>query len=476
VHVFKTTLLPVEEGIMSINFPLSHSLAGIFLHELWKYHERVRSNLKSDREEFKTLPGWLELLGDTSSCDWRSGSGIPRWLDIYISDIGKGPVPVSLDFTNFHLKLPALFTKRGEGCDALRAVWETLMTVVQGCIAKVRFTHVTVRHVAASADGSERRVQAELDLAVGVEGTRPDNEVQARSSSEAPFLPKFSDMPGADIVLQSSDLVNFRVHRWVLATSSPFFRDMFSLPQPSNEVEPHELPVVRVSEAAEVLNSLISILYPVPSEMPHSIDNILALLAATEKYDMGAVQSSIRAEVSRKKLLSPTDSGRVFHVYAVACSKRLIPEMGTAARLTLDYPLTFESIGEVLRSFDSWTLRGLVDFRLRCLDNLVSSMESFSDLQNGPSKIWVGCPENPSSLPFWFSLRTKFYFCDAVPTSVQFREKFLNALQGHIDKKDCHFCSKVFSLKGEAYCAQMDDGLEQARNVPFLSLGDVPGV
>jgi len=52
VHVFKTTLLPVEEGIMSINFPLSHSLAGIFLHELWKYHERVRSNLKSDIKEF----------------------------------------------------------------------------------------------------------------------------------------------------------------------------------------------------------------------------------------------------------------------------------------------------------------------------------------------------------------------------------------------------------------------------------------
>jgi hypothetical protein len=35
----------------------------------------------------------------------------------------------------------------------------------------------------------------------------------------------------------------------------------------------------------------------------------LTLLAATEKYEMGAVQSSIRAEVSRKKLLSPTDSG-----------------------------------------------------------------------------------------------------------------------------------------------------------------------
>jgi hypothetical protein len=212
-------------------------------------------------------------------------------------------------------------------------------------------------------------------------------------------------------------------------------------------------------------------LYPVPPEMPHSIDNILSLLAAAEKYEMGAVQSSIRTEVSRKKLLSPTDSSRVFHLYAVACSKRLIPEMETAARLTLDYPLAFESIGEALRSFDGWAVRALADFRLRCLHNLASSMESFLDHQNGPSKIWVGCPENPFRLPFWLNLRSEFDFCDTVPTYVQFREKFLNALQRHIDKKDCHFCSKVYSLKGEAYCAQVDDLLEQARNLPLLPLG-----
>jgi hypothetical protein len=30
VHVFRTTLLPIEEGIMSINFPLSHSLVCFF--------------------------------------------------------------------------------------------------------------------------------------------------------------------------------------------------------------------------------------------------------------------------------------------------------------------------------------------------------------------------------------------------------------------------------------------------------------
>jgi hypothetical protein len=79
-------------------------------------------------------------------------------------------------------------------------------------------------------------------------------------------------------------------------------------------------------------------------------------------------------------------------MYAVACNKRLIPEMETAARLSLNYPLTFESLGEELRLFDGWALRGLAEFRLRCERDLESRMKSFKDSQNGPSKIWTDCP------------------------------------------------------------------------------------
>ena len=301
---------------------------------------------------------------------------------------------------------------------------------------------------------------------------------------EAPFLPKYSDMPNADVILQSSDLVNFRAHRSVLIASSPFFRDMFSLPQPANDIAPDGLPVLRLSEVAEVLDSLISMLYPVPPEMPSSIDNILALLAATDKYDMSAVQSFIRAEVSRRGLLSPTDSSGVLHMYAVACNKRLGPEMETAARLSLNYSLTFEGVGEELRLLDGWALRGLADFRLRCVRDLISRMESFSDGQNGPSKIWAGCPsvDDPLNPPWWlyclFQVENSEWvsFAEAVPTSLQFRHEFLESLQDHINEKDCHFCLKVYTLKGERYCAEMCEMLEQARNIPTQILGGTLGV
>jgi hypothetical protein len=473
-------------------------MTGASLHELWKYHQRARSNLRSDMEEFKTshasqLEEFKVQEDSDSTCELTTDEGVPNWLDDYISKIGSGSAPASLDFTDFHLKLvehsEGIDMKYGGFCkqlyiEDLRTLWETLMTVVQGSITMVRFTHA-----AASPGGPEYGVQAESDLEVGVEGMRSEYEVQTRSSSEAPSLPRYPDLPSADVIVRSSDLVNFRVHRSVLVTSSPFFRDMFSLPQSSSDT-PDELPVVRVSESAEVLNGLISMLYHVPPAIPHSNDNILALLAATDKYDMGAVQSSIRAEIDRRELLSPTDPIRAFRVYAVACSKRLIPEMETAARLTLDYPMTFESVGEALRSFDAWALRGLAEFRLRCTRDLSSRIDSFSDGQNdGPSKIWADCPSDElkyddfPKIPRW--LGGIFYshyksgfvndhhdFAKTVPTAVQLRDGFLQALQKHIKAKDCHFCLKVYMLKGEKYCEEMDDMLEQARNVPLLTSGD----
>jgi hypothetical protein len=298
--------------------------------------------------------------------------------------------------------------------------------------------------------------------------------------------PKYSDMPNADVILQSSDLVHFRIHKSALVASSPFFGDMFSLPQPPNDAAPDELPVVQLYEDADVLNSLISMLYPVPPEMPNSSDNILALLAAAAKYDMDATESSIRAEISRRGLLHSSTSAEIFRVYAVACSKRLIPEMATAARLTLGHPLTFESLGDVLRLFEGCALRDLADFRLRSMNKFCSNWGSFSDGLKGPSKIWVGCPTTEGSsdfprLPAWlrdclrlrlniptlFILRFKpdGRFAEPIPTSVELCDKYLKALQSHVKEKDCNFCMKVHILEGETYCAKMKNISEEAWNI-----------
>lgn len=81
-----------------------------------------------------------------------------------------------------------------------------------------------------------------------------------------PFAPHgpFDDL-SADVVLRSSDGIDFRVHRIVLSLASPFFKEMFTLPQPTSEPE---VPIIPMSESALLLDKALRfwILAPSPSQ------------------------------------------------------------------------------------------------------------------------------------------------------------------------------------------------------------------
>ena len=166
----------------------------------------------------------------------------------------------------------------------------------------------------------------------------------------------------ANIILQSSDKVNYRVHKSVLALTSPFFEDMLSLPQPPDDEIVDGLPVVQLSEDSGVLNCLVSLLYPIPPVIPGSYKKVFALLAACQKYDMASLQSYIRTEVQRGTYPAPV-AAEAFGAYAIASSMGLVLEAENAARLTVGQPLTFESLGEGLRSFDGQSLCELIRYR-----------------------------------------------------------------------------------------------------------------
>jgi hypothetical protein len=289
------------------------------------------------------------------------------------------------------------------------------------------------------------------------------------------------DLPDANLVIRSSDLVNFRVHKSVLAVASPFFKDLLSLPQPSDTESVDGLPVVQLSEDAELLNSLVSMLYPVRPVIPDSYDKVLYLLATCQKYEMVQVQLSIRAEVGRGSFPAPVGT-EVFRAYAIASAKGLIPETENAARLTLDHPMTFESIGEGLRLFDGCALRDLARFRKRCRDNLVTCLKSFLEVNaQGPSYIWVGCqgvkrttsfsttPTTPPVLPGWLHrvlsrnndhLKLQV-FTKPLTTPSSIREEYLTAIQTHTG---CTFCSQVYIVNGSTFCVELGSKLAQARD------------
>ena len=172
-------------------------------------------------------------------------------------------------------------------------------------------------------------------------------------------------IPEANIVLRSSDDAEFRVHKSLLSMSSPFFEATFTLPQPlaPDDELAHGLPVVQLPEDADLLSCLISLLYPIPTVTPGSYQKVFALLAACQKYEMVSIQQDIRDKVKLGKFPAPVEA-EAFSAYAIASSLRLDPEKDHAARLPLDQPLTFVSLGEVLRQFKGSALCELVRYRI----------------------------------------------------------------------------------------------------------------
>ena len=145
--------------------------------------------------------------------------------------------------------------------------------------------------------------------------------------------------------------------------SSPFFKDLLSLPQPPGDELVDGLPVVQLSEDADLLNSLISLLYPIRRVRPGSYEKVFALLNACHKYDMESIIFHIRDEVKLGRFPAPVKD-QAFSAYALASGLGLSPEALHAAHLTLGQPMTFECLGEGLRSFKGQALWELVRYRV----------------------------------------------------------------------------------------------------------------
>ncbi|KAF7350681.1 BTB domain-containing protein [Mycena sanguinolenta] len=67
------------------------------------------------------------------------------------------------------------------------------------------------------------------------------------------------DDTDADVILRSSDGVDFHVYRLVLSLASSVFKDMFGFPQPNSEAT---IPTVQVTESALILDMALRFWYP----------------------------------------------------------------------------------------------------------------------------------------------------------------------------------------------------------------------
>lgn len=151
--------------------------------------------------------------------------------------------------------------------------------------------------------------------------------------------PYFCD-DDADVIVRSSDGVDFRLYRAILGKVSPLFKSMFLLPQSPPVVDNENtadfidgLPVVTLTEDSKTLDALFRFCYPCIPPGLNSLSDVYPLLQAADKYDMELIAIQIRRIWKKLATLDP------LRAFAIACKMGWAEEARFAARLSLREPV-----------------------------------------------------------------------------------------------------------------------------------------
>ena len=171
----------------------------------------------------------------------------------------------------------------------------------------------------------------------------------------------FRDPSVGDLIIRTSDDVDFHVDRRRLADASPVFSDMFSLPNaPLTEEGEPEKALVRVSEPSSTWEKLLPICYLTEADESSMVSELLQLWEVGRKYHIAGVVSRMRGLLYSAFHLDD----KPFVVYALACALDMPSVARVAAKRTLQYPV-FPDTPE-FAAISARALYQLLDYRRRC--------------------------------------------------------------------------------------------------------------
>lgn len=152
---------------------------------------------------------------------------------------------------------------------------------------------------------------------------------------------------------------DFRVHKFILSLASPVFKDMFAIPQPSDQSQNQssDIPVVDIPDSPEVFNIILQYIYP-GVELPRITNtSILSTLFSTaDKYDIASIHPVLKDSL---KAFLPKDP---FRVYIMACQFGFSGEAKEAARVMTSQCMLHRDYDEAVQHISGPDLYRLIRF------------------------------------------------------------------------------------------------------------------
>ncbi|KAI0335158.1 hypothetical protein GY45DRAFT_1317681 [Cubamyces sp. BRFM 1775] len=196
-----------------------------------------------------------------------------------------------------------------------------------------------------------------------------DSPPNAPNPPRSPF-----DDEDADLVLRSSDNIDFWVYKVTLAKASPVFKDMFALPEAHAGRQ-----VVTLAEDADTIERLLRILCPVEWPKFTSISEVRPVLAAAHKYMVSVVASNLTDVLHRFIKSNPLD------VYAIAYSHQMREVAVAAAKGLLENPRLAEpeTPPPEFHTIPALALHAISVYRKRCSRAALEALQDWHWMVRG---------------------------------------------------------------------------------------------
>ncbi|KAI1790064.1 hypothetical protein LXA43DRAFT_891664 [Ganoderma leucocontextum] len=175
----------------------------------------------------------------------------------------------------------------------------------------------------------------------------------------------------ADIILLSSDGMEFKVHKKLIRLGSQVLSELIPLaqppPPPPSPARRHgkQRPVLSLADTGDVLDLFLRFIYPIP-EPQITLNEVYPLLELATKYGAPSVASRMRPYLLRPDHLEADP----YVIYALATFAGIDDIAAVAARCTLAHPIP--STLKLTEMAEGSALVRLLEYRRKCVAAAVS--------------------------------------------------------------------------------------------------------